>query len=103
MAILPNYLETMPYWSITNLAIVDCFRPGELVHMLSKLGYKSPLVQDLIFGDVDGKLFRQLIIKRSKNTTHGSIATIGYSCHSLCALCSTAKYLSRKGITNTWH
>ncbi len=70
--------------------------------MPSKLGYTSPLVQDLTFGYVDEKLFLQLIIKRSKTTTYGFTVTIGCSGQSLCTICSTARYLSRKGITNTW-
>ncbi len=92
----------MAYLSITTLAYFGCFRAGELVSMLSKLGYETPLVEDFKFGYVDGKLFLQLIIKRSKTTTHGFTATIGCSGQSLCAVCSTARYLSRKGITNTW-
>ncbi len=72
-----------------NLGIFGCYRAGELVHMPSKLGYIPPLVQDLTFGYVNGKLFLQLLIKRSKART----ATLGYSIHSLCTVCITAKYL----------
>ncbi len=76
------------------------FLVGELVHMPSKLWYITPLVQNLTFGYV--KLFLQLIVKQSKTRTHGFTATIGCSDHSLCTVCSTSKYLSRRGITNTW-
>ncbi len=63
MAILPNHLDIMAYWSIPNLAYFGCFRAGELVHMPSKVGYITPLVQDLTLGYVNDKLYLQLIIK----------------------------------------
>ncbi len=94
MVILPNELDTMAYWSITTLAFFGCFSAGELVNMPCKLRYITPLVQELTFGYVNGKLFLQLSIKLSKIRTDGFTATIGCSGHFLCAVYSTAKYIS---------
>ncbi len=77
MAILPNNIDTLVYWLLTTLACFGCFRAGELVSILSQLGYSSPQVHDLSFGTSNGRPYFQLIVKHSKTKPHGFTAIVG--------------------------
>ena len=101
MAIMPNDLDSLVYWSLITLMFFGRFRAGGLVSVPTQSSYSAPLVPDISFGTSSGKLYLRLTIKRSKVKPHGVNAIVCCPNQPLCADCNATRYLKSKGIYNT--